>query len=356
MTSERTIGGEMEITFAMLAEGDDPLVWPDFGKPHHIRCDTGRSALKLALQDWKSRTGSNSKTVWIPYYLCHSVLNAICQSDCEVKFYDDYPGQHAWEKPPAPRADDLLLIVHYFGLRNQAALDWLAARQTRAFYVLEDCVQAPYTHGIGQMGDYTITSLRKWWPTPDGATMASNKPLPATKLECSNETFVSQRAMAKMVRAQAHDQAQYLRWVENSESCLEDAPPRHPSWLSCRLMANADPATASSRRRQNWQLLATALDSIATVTPVYSDLGEGEVPLAFPITVSVTVRSALRNYLRENRVFCPVHWPLHHQVPEKAQNLSSTLLSIPIDQRYDVSDMQHIAHLINKFFQRITSE
>jgi dTDP-4-amino-4,6-dideoxygalactose transaminase len=49
-------------------------------------------------------------------------------------------------------------------------------------------------------------------------------------------------------------------------------------------------------------------------------------------------------------VLCPVHWHLPPEVDPRrfpeAVDLSSQILTLPIDQRYDVHDMQFVAEAL----------
>ncbi|WP_196303993.1 DegT/DnrJ/EryC1/StrS family aminotransferase [Chromobacterium violaceum] len=338
----------MEILPNMFGQAGNLSVWPDFGKPHVLRCDTGRSALKLALQCWAGRVRRNF-TVWLPHYVCHSVVQAVRQAGHSLAYYGHRPSEQVFSPPPTPQSGDFVVLVHYFGLRNAAALDWQAAQTTRDFAILEDCVQSPYTAGVGRLADFAISSLRKWWPTPDGATLASTHDLDGLDLAASDEAFISQRMAAKQLRAHGIGEERYLQWIDESESRLDDVVPRQASWLSASLLGTVDIDAAMAARRENWFALEEGLAGIGGVAPLFSDLAIDEIPLAYPIVVSTTYRQKLRVALRDRRVFCPVHWILESDAPEEDALLSASILSIPLDQRYVPADMRKVACMIGKF-------
>ncbi|AAQ61692.1 DegT/DnrJ/EryC1/StrS family aminotransferase [Chromobacterium violaceum] len=338
----------MEIRPEMFGQARAGAAWPDFGKPHVLRCDTGRSALKLALQCWAGRAGRDF-TVWLPHYVCHSVAQAVRQAGHALAYYGHRPSEQIFSPPPTPQAGDLVLLVHYFGLRNRAALDWLSAHATRDFAVLEDCVQSPYTAGVGRLADFAISSLRKWWPTPDGATLASVYALDGLDLAASDEAFISQRMAAKQLRARGIGEERYLQWIDESESRLDDVVPRQASWLAASLLGEADIDVAMAARRENWFALAQGLAGLRGVAPLFRELAVDEIPLAYPVVVSATNRQKLRAALRDRRVFCPVHWDLESDAPEADTLLSARILSIPLDQRYAPADMRKVASMIGEF-------
>jgi dTDP-4-amino-4,6-dideoxygalactose transaminase len=352
MTSDRLIGGEMEIFPRDLSVIGGTGAWPTFKKNYALRCDTGRSALKLALSDWRRRSLERPGSVWLPSYVCPSVYEAVEQLALDVKVYDDRPGYQSWVSQPAPESRDALVMVHYFGLLNRPALKWLAELPTRSWTLIEDCVQAPYTTGAGTFGDYAITSLRKWWAAPDGGLVAANRPLDVQAPIEPCEAWVSQRLTAKLLRGQRCAESDYLRMTEESEAQLTNSKPREVSWVSSKVLAAVDPASANALRQANWRTLSKCFSDHPAMQMLFCGLGENEVPLAFPILVAAEKRDQLRLFLRDRHVYCPVHWPLPLSRPSEDLALSRQILSIPLDHRYSREHMEYIAACIEDFFSK----
>jgi hypothetical protein len=348
MTSERRIGGEMKITAGLLHGTTVPGVWPTFAKDHVLHCDTGRSALRLALLDWM-RERSSRAFVWVPSYACASVGEAVAAAGLAARSYPDRPGLSSWPAPPTPAAEDIIVVIHYFGAVNRAACAWLDSWPRREWGLLEDCVQAPYSEGAGVRADYAIASLRKWWPAPDGAVVCSRRPLAAPILLPPDEHYISQRVSAKLLNGNRECEATYLKWIEESEQLLAHAEPRQVSWISRCLLASADLQVAAAVRRDNWSMLLQGLRGHDRVRPVFGALAAGEVPLGFPVLVSAGLRDSLRDFLMDRRVFCPIHWKLTdaHSTADRA--MSDQMLTIPLDQRYDAGDMQMLVRHIGEF-------
>lgn len=354
MTCKGAIGGEIEVSLGMLrdAGGASDGVWPSLGQSYGVRCDTGRSALKLALRDWMARHTGAAPCVWVPSYICPSVCEAVSQLGLKIERYVDRPMPNSW-RPPTPGPIDVVLVVHYFGLLNQDALRWLQGQEGRSWGAVEDCVQAPYSAGAGKAGDYAITSLRKWWAAPDGALVRARWPVAADALLPPDEGYVGRRAFAKLARGHHVDEATYLDWIEQSEERLECSAPRAVSWLSERLLGAANLAQATHARRGNWLALEDGLRARSSVRPLFGNLPDGAVPLAFPLLVAEGRRDALRRFLASQRIYCPVHWPLPALGNAEADvALSRQILSLPLDQRYGVTDMQSVIGCINEFFSK----
>lgn len=348
MTLERRIGGEMEITAGQLRGTAAPGAWPTFAKDHILQCDTGRSALRLALLDWRHARSSRA-VVWVPSYVCASVGAAIAAAGLAATIYPDRPGLPSWPAPPMPAAEDIVVVIHYFGMVNRAACAWLDTCPQRDWGLLEDCVQAPYSADAGVRGDYAVASLRKWWPAPDGAVVCSRGPLAAPGLSPPDERYISQRVSAKLLNGNRECEATYLKWIEESEELLARAEPRQVSWISRYLLASADLQSAAAARRDNWSVLHQGLQAHERVRSVFEGLAAGEVPLGFPVLVSAGLRDSLRAFLTHRRVFCPVHWKLSdaHSTADRA--MSDQMLTIPLDQRYGTDDMRALLSHIGEF-------
>jgi len=338
----------MEITVEQLRGSPAPGAWPAFAKDHVLRCDTGRSAVRLALLDWVCKRSSQA-VVWVPSYVCPSVRATIAASGLTASIYPDRPGLASWPVPPAPEPDDIVLVIHYFGLINRAACGWLDSQTDREWGLLEDCVPAPYSAGAGLRGDYAVASLRKWWPAPDGAVVCSRKPIVAPRLLPPEEHYISQRVFAKLLRGNHECEATNLKWIEESEHLLAHAEPRQVSWISRHLLASVDPQRAAAARRDNWSALVQGLDSQDRIRPLFDALAVGEVPLGFPVLVRGGLRDSLRAFLMQRQVFCPVHWALTDAPFPADRAMSDEMLTIPLDQRYGGGDMQVVLTHIREF-------
>ena len=85
---------------------------------------------------------------------------------------------------------------------------------------------------------------------------------------------------------------------QNYESRMSEA--------SYRILADTDLLSAAEKRKSNARFLIDALHNlgIEPMLPLTDDC----VPLFVPIEIER--RDEIRRALRENGIFCPVHWPL----------------------------------------------
>jgi hypothetical protein len=159
---EKVIGGEFSL--------------PLFDENHVIndRCypfTTGRTALAWIIWDIK-RKKAGITSVAVPDYICSSVTSTIYENGMHVVFY------HILEKTLLPEQSSLfncidkhtaLLLVSYFGMTDIE--DTISEVNTKHYNIpiIIDNVQNFY--GINDLfsADYSFTSFRKWFPSPDGA-------------------------------------------------------------------------------------------------------------------------------------------------------------------------------------------
>lgn len=360
MTCERPIGGEMPVTLADFITGGLGPGWPDYRGRRSLRCDSGRTALELALRHWCAQ-GRKPSAVWLPHYLCQSVAAGLQRTGVPLRFYKDGPGGMAGFEPPSPLADDLVVAVHYFGRVNAPMLGF-AANGERDWGLIEDCVQSTYSAGVGVSGDYAITSLRKWWPAPDGASLHLADDRWAATLDAPDEGFVSRRLLAKLLReGDAACERRHLELVAESEARLDKSgTARAPSWISFILLDSVDLPAMTARRCANFDILTRRLLALgeagSPLRLLHSELGAGEVPLALAILLPAELRDPLRQFLAARRIFCPIHWQLEAHASAAAQSLSSQMLSLPLDQRYGDADMHRLADAVVSFFEGQHSE
>lgn len=346
----RRIGGEFELGARQFgADAARPASLPSYGNAHELWLDTGRSALAVIAAHLRAVGGE--AVVWLPAYSCESVAAPFARQGLKMRFYA--VGSRLQHVAAEPARGDALLFIHYFGTRNEAALAQLDAWRARGVRVIEDCVQAALTDGVGRHGDHAVTSLRKLLAQPDGALLSSRLPLEAD-VQAPDEAFVSARIVGKLLRGSGAAADRFLPLFDESEAGLADDRPRAMSRFSRHLLEHSDLAAAAARRVSNFKALAARLAELpgtVGIEPLFDALADGEVPLGLPIVVADGRRDALRRHLMGHGIFCPVHWDLSHVAGDFAEErqLSTAILTLPIDQRYDEHDMSAIHDSLSTF-------
>jgi len=348
------MGGEFEISPKAL-QSKIIAAPPGLPMPYTMSLDTGRSGIFVALQDILRRGGR--KIAYLPAYCCESVLLPFQHLGFELRFYSAGGDLASPVGMPVDVENATFLYIHYFGLRNEKITRWVEqARSSARFFVIEDCVQASLTSNVGNNGDYAVTSFRKFGYQPDGALLGSRTLLPKIDLQDSDESFVSQKLLGKILRYQEAPDELYLDLLEGSERRLTgNCSPRRTSWVSSYLMERTDFSYIAMARRRNWEYFDHQLqhDDTELVCPLFGEIKDGEVPLGYPVIVAQGFRDQLRMFLKERRVFCAVHWLFGAEQEGSGWTadalLSRNLLTIPIDQRMNAKSLDYVAACIRQF-------
>ncbi len=346
-TEAPPIGGVFELDLAAVLDARDaPARFPEAQA-----VTSGRTALAILAEE--------APGPWLlPAYLCESVLQPLRRAGIPFDFYpvgDDLrPRLDELERSVESQSPAAVLVVDYFGFPPEDAARLRGLRE--ACLVVEDCVQGslvelPDAAG-GAIGDAAFTSFRKYLPVPDGGLLTGATPRPLPPAAASlRERLLGQLLRGAWVSGQVEGpqvEAVFLGLLEAGEASLdEELPLEATSRLSERLIAGLDLAEVASARRANFVALIEALEGSGAVSPVLRELPAGVSPLTLPVRVGRGRRDTLRAELVRRRIFCPVHWPLPQEIdatrfPEE-HRLSSEMLGLPLDQRYEPADMHRLA-------------
>jgi dTDP-4-amino-4,6-dideoxygalactose transaminase len=344
-TRQRIIGG----MFGFEEMPSPSCSSPPFLQDQDILLADARSGISLVVELL------SPARVWVPSYLCWSVLAPIPKS--KVRFYEVGHDLEITSQAWLTRAQrgDLILLIDYFGFPCDASCA-LAARE-RGAWVLEDASQALLSEGCGQVGDFVVFSPRKFVGVPDGGILTVN-----CDVSCDGVRFESPpadwwlRALSACILRKEFDvYGGDRRWYELSRRTNAEGPIGHyaMSELSRTLLHQGfDYAQIIRRRVRNYQLLADLLGDIA----LFPELPSGVVPLGFPIRVCN--RDDVRQALFEHQVYPPVHWSVEKIVPDcfaDSHRLSAEIMTLPCDQRYDDGDMDRMARLVRVVLERYPS-
>lgn len=352
------MGGELGLGVDIFLK---PLVndrFMPYNKKHHVLVDTGRSALYLALLGIIQQGGA--KEAWLPRYCCDSIVLPFYQLGFAIHYYSMGGNLRKPAMLPYRINKGTFLFINYFGKKNGPIIKWLTeqSRYEDSFFIIEDNVQASLSTNLGQWGDFIINSYRKFLPQPDGALLAYDQPI-NFKLGQPDETFISAKLSAKLIRENRGSPESFLELLEQAENTIDyRVEPRAMSFLSRFIGARTDISEISGIRRRNWiylqGLLASRKVLTGNITALFDELEDGEVPLGFPIKTNPEHRHRLRRFLSRHSIYCPVHWPLSVNNEESAFKddlcLSRSILTLPLDQRINEADLDYLVDKLAFFY------
>lgn len=275
--------------------------------------------------------------VWIPWFVCDNLLEPLRMSGVRAERYsiDD---SLTIDRTVRVGADDWLLYVNYFGLRDAEVVQVLMRFPPQR--VIIDNAQAFYSMPHNCLA--TIYSPRKYFAVPDGGLLFTN--LDVQEPERMDHSSLA-RCSHLLIRASEGPEAGYDSFVA-AEKSLALQEPLRMSRLTAAMLGSIDFKAAQNRRRDNFSRLHAALNSSNLLNV---ELDKTSVPLCYPYRTS---RSGLREALISARVFVPTYWPEvaagASDIPASDRALATEILPIPCDQRYSSDDMDTILDVMRR--------
>ena len=293
--------------------------------------------------------------LWLPTFFCPEVARS-CRAVAGIREYRD---DCRWPEPDwsslQPGPDDLVLAVNYFGVRSPDL--WREWRKRHSCVLVEDHTQDPFsTWSLTSDAEYAVCSLRKTLPIPDGAILWSpakgSLPVPPTEDHWRGSMLKVSAMVYKRDYLEgavaAECKPRYRELQLRGERELGEAEISSMSPIAEALLARGVPKRWRERRIENACVLLQALDGWKTATPVFTKWPPGHAPFDLPLILrDQMARDHCQRALQEQNIFCPVEWVC--DTPDTvATDLSSRILSIPIDHRYTRADMARISSALLK--------
>jgi perosamine synthetase len=344
-----------------------------------------RNAIYHGLSALGVKPGDN---VLVPAFHCTSAVQPILSYGGEVKFYDV-------NLDLSPDFDDIrgkidhktraILAIHYFGFPQQIR-KFKELCQTRNLYLIEDCAHVltgstRQGMALGDSGDISVFSWRKFLPLYDGGQLVINNPKLkwASRLEKGDMLFslkiakntlerlfenstggwISQlssisRAASFLSRYCASVNATAAR-ARNVNSYEVEFDPNcvnlGMSAISKRILDRTDITQVVEARRRNYHCLSEAIETMPGVSAVYPTLPERVCPWVFPLLVHGA--KDLHLILRSQGIPATT-WGgvIHPSLPlgqfPSARFLYDNLVFLPVHQSLKEKDLQMITTALGK--------
>lgn len=311
-----------------------------------IYTDSGRSALKLV--------SKNLNEVLLPEFTCESVSD--CFNKDKLKFYsiDEYCAIDLESlKNNITENTDCIFIMHYFGvLQNEETLSEIRRlADEHNIMIIEDTTHSIFSK-TSTIGDYMIASIRKWMPISLGGVLYSKNKLPdvdGIKKSSDNDRLYGMTLKNLFLNDILDCNSTYRNIFSNSEKNLDNKEEVElMSDLNRFIISCFDINDLKSKRKSNYEYILEKMKD-SGIKPIASVTND-ECPFVFPIRV--INRNDFRIYLMENNIYCAVHWPfdgLKKEERKMAEYNAETLISLPVDQRYDKEEMDYLIKVIQSY-------
>lgn len=259
---------------------------------------------------------------WLPALCCASLAPSFLRRGFRLFFYSN----PRWSPLPELLPGDVFLYIHFCGFPNRPVEEALGSLPPKNRpVIIEDCVHALFTSGVGTFGDFALYSFRKFLPVPDGGLLTSRLPL-SGKLAPPLESFISVKTAGLLTGEPA-----FLRRGEASLDNDDEA--REPSAMGSLLLDRLPWEHIPAARRENYSFLAGKLGLPA--------LQDGTVPLGVPFRAE-RGKGELERRLRAAGFEPPLSWDAPAGAPSDE---AEKLVILPCGEGLEGKDLQRLSEI-----------
>jgi hypothetical protein len=322
-------------------------------KSQFFRC--GRDILKHLADKYSEKGGV--KSILMPTYSCDSMYNPFFIYNWNVVFYPLYddltPNIEFIEECIKSNKVDAILLMDFFGFTDVNTLIGKVKQMKNDILIIEDVTHRIFNIGNNSNVDFYVGSIRKWLGIPDGALLYSDKFDMPNNLDVTETLFVSLRSKALDLKLKYSHSADpklkedYRELMSCAETSIAEGQLYYKiSEKSLDYLNNLDVSTLKIARKKNFNYLYNMVKDISEISfPLNIEKLLSNEIIPFSLPVLVDNRDDIQKKLAKRNLFAPLLWPLNNssrKLCSVSANLENKMLSIPIDQRYDFSDMNLI--------------
>lgn len=350
----KVIGGEFSIPISLLIKYSNSNA-DTYLYNNYLFFPSGRNALFHILKDISQEDTSEFNEIFIPNYICNSVVSTINDARWKLSYYNlDSNFRVDINDVTLIKRIKVLLLVDYFGCVDLSS-DISEIRRINKDIIIADCVQSFFKLDLYE-SDYSFTSLRKMCEIPLCSIARKNKNSPFYKsnqflnskidltLNSSNGRWYEYKLLGNLLKSfpSIFSDKCILNLLKHGEYLL-DRDIQHdmavPSYL-LNMLNFVDFNSIKRKRKSNASLLHKELSRL-NIKHLFND---NSVPLFVPIFIKN--RDKVREKMFENNIFTPIHWSVQSSTCSK---IVETELSLICDQRYTEDDLLKQISILEKF-------
>ena len=313
---EKEIGGYIELDTYRL-----PMLHDD-----GIKLNSGRGCL------WYLLKARNIKKIVIPLYGCDSVRDACIRVGVEFRYFEI--DSDFLPKPINLEDDEWLYVINYYGQLTEKQLKNICECYKR---VIIDNAQAYFDKPLKNID--TLYTCRKFFGVADGGILYTDKLL--TEPIPIDESW--KRMDFLLGRFERTASEFYRKYVQNNDIFMDEGT-KQMSKLTDNLLHGIDYDFVCKRRKENFSFLHEELSKINRLS-----ISVPDGAFAYPLWMKNGAE--LRNKLIQKKIYVPCLWP---NVKDDAlkdsleYDFADNILPLPVDQRYDLSDMEYLREQVLK--------
>ena len=316
----------------MLSDKSNGQYYEHF-KNNKVDSDCGRSAIQYILSNIEFNN------LWLPVYNCPLVADRIkTVFSINIKFYNINEEFFPLIDPRNIERNDVILWVNYFGVMPLHLINKIAQIKNKYnVNIIIDNIPAYFSEPI--MDVFNIYSCRKFIGVPNGAHIITDK-LCRKELQSFDTAEKYLYLLKAKESGSSHAYQDYLSCEKNfSISKTVYGMPK----LTESILRSVDYDKIKIVRKTNFLYLHKYLKNINLLKNVDFN---SDTPSVYPLLI---VDKNLRKQLLSNNVFVSMFWK--HVLSNPLSNsfekvLAEYLIPLPIDQRYNIGDMEILVNII----------
>lgn len=269
--------------------------------------------------------------------MCETVFSACKRSETKFVLYE-YDSRLFPVLDMNLAKDEYIYVQNYCG---QLSNDILKKIKQKFNNVIIDNVQSFFQMPISNT--YTIYSCRKYFGVPNGAYLYTD--MHRFSVEYEKLEYALNEVNYKHIAGRTDSCASDFYAVSKAhEEMLCDSEIMKMPISTQLMLSNIDYGDVIQRRKNNFDYLHKKLKALNNF-----DIAENGGLFFYPFRCAEGAE--LRKKLLENKIYTPTLWSELIDKNNSAANLSREIVYLPIDQRYEETEMEIISQLIFDFFK-----
>jgi perosamine synthetase len=341
---------------------------------------TARAAIAIALQDCGMENG---EVVWVPSYYCLTMTLPIEKVGCKVRFY---PLTESLDIDMAALRRQFsldiraILAPHFFGFPQKSIAELRAFCSEKSLFLLEDCAHSLLGkvegRRFGQWGDYTMTSLPKFFPVKEGGLLASihgridaTTYAPGIRKELKSWVNMAEdslqwgRSPPKQSWAQWNAKRRGTSVSESPPLVTNDSDVGDPELLyemsdetitrgvtraTKHVVEHSDLNAIAAKRRDNYLYFLESSRGWKQARALFTELPDGTVPYMFPLELKMPAAQFAALKVAGVPVYRWEHkHPLFHPaLCSVGARYATSVVQLPVHQSLTDEEAERVSHTL----------
>jgi dTDP-4-amino-4,6-dideoxygalactose transaminase len=294
------------------------------------------------------------KKILLPSYLCPSIVTTLERCGLECSYYQVNRDLSIDINDLSGKLTTLqaVYLINYFGFIHPADIrEFFSDLRQKGMIVIEDNAQVGF--GSHPTGDFIFNSMRKLVPF-DGGYLITEYDLQPYLLKYSNQPnhrLPAIREYRKKLYSYLIEGVGSYEELVNlfnlSEAFYADDMTVLGDQYERDQIEHLDWQGIKQTRRENFNYMLASITNIPEISPIFTDLPEGVMPMGFPVYFTGVSRDLVNEELGNSEIGLSIHWDELLTDPRTNANrlavqMVNSMLTLTIDQRTTLSQIDYL--------------